>query len=175
MGTGIGVVILSGTLPLLGVLIGSGSTVFIQRSSARESRVRLTAERREARRAEVKSAVASYLEVAQHLQTQLYAREHEREVPDIPVMVEQIWLAQAQVDIICSKRLRSPLVEYTAALNDVSRHEQQYPSWWEYASPYKSAFLDAVREELSLLDDETYSSLPISSDFTQTSSSQSNT
>jgi Na+/phosphate symporter len=43
MSTDISVVILSGALPLLGVLIGSGSTILVQRSSARESRLRAEA------------------------------------------------------------------------------------------------------------------------------------
>lgn len=40
MATDVGIVILSGALPLLGVLIGTGSTIFVQRISVRESRLR---------------------------------------------------------------------------------------------------------------------------------------
>src|ERR1035441_3260152 len=125
MSTDIGVVILSAALPLLGVLIGSGSTILVQRSSARESRLRAEAERRQAQRAEIKSAIDSYLKVAQHLQTQLYSREHGAEVPDIPVIVEQIWLAHAQVDIICLEGLRTPLTEHALALNEVRSEERR--------------------------------------------------
>ena len=100
MSTDIGVVVISSVLPLLGVVIGTGATIFGQRSSARESRIRSEAERRQAQRVEIKSAISAYLEVAQHLQTQLYARDHGREALDIPVMVEQIWVAHAHVDIM---------------------------------------------------------------------------
>jgi hypothetical protein len=170
MSTDIGVVILSGAFALLGVLTGSGSTIFIQRSSARESRIRSEAERRQAQRAEVKSAIDSYLEAAQHLQTQLYAREHGREVPDIPVMVEQIWLAQAQVEIICSEGLREPLEEHAIALNEVARHEEQYPDWWGYVYPYKRALHDAIRKELRSQDDEASRESPVSLSHDQTPS-----
>jgi hypothetical protein len=156
MSTDIGVVILNGVLPLLGVLIGSGSTIVIQRSSARESKLRAEAERRQAQRAEVKSAIDSYLKVAQHLQTQLYTREHGGDVSDIPVMVEQIWLAHAHVDIICSEELRTPLTEHALALNEVARHEEQYPDWWGYVVPYKLALHAAIRKELRWQEDEAF-------------------
>jgi hypothetical protein len=172
MSTDIGVIVLSGILPLLGVLVGSGSTIFIQRSSARESRIRAAAERRQAQRAEVKSAIDSYLEVAQHLQTQLYAGEHGREVPDIAVMVEQTWLAQAQVEIICSEGLRRPLEEHAIALNEVARHKEQYPDWWGYVYPYKRALHDAIRKELRWRDDEVNGESPLSLNHAQTPSDQ---
>ena len=154
MSTDIGVVILSAALPLIGVLIGSGSTILVQRSSARESRLRAEAERRQAQRAEIKSAIDSYLKVAQHLQTQLYSREHGGDIPDIPVLVEQIWLAHAHVDIICSEGLRTPLAEHALALNEVARHEEQYPDWWEHVIPYKLALHAAIRKELRWQDEE---------------------
>jgi hypothetical protein len=156
MSTDIGVIILSGALPLLGVLIGSSSTILVQRSSARESRLRAEVERRQAQRTETKSAIDSYLKVAQHLQTQLYSREHGGEIPDIPVIVEQIWLAHAHVDIICSEELRTPLTEHALALNEVARHEEQYPDWWEYVTPRKLALHAAIRKELRWQDDEAF-------------------
>lgn len=153
MNTGIGVVLISGTLSLLGVLVGAGSTIFGQRISAHESRIRSEAERRQARRIEIKSAISAYLEVTQHLQTQLYARDHGREALDIPVMVEQIWVAHAHVDIVCSAGLRDPLVRHASVLNEVARHEERYPKWWTVVLPYKQALLNAVREELQWPDD----------------------
>jgi len=111
--------LLQGALPLVGVLIGAAASIAVQRNSAREARLRSLNEARKAQRAEVKSAIASYLEVSQHLQTQLYAREHGRkDVPDISVMVEQIWLAHAQVDVLCSEGLRGPLLQHAEALNE---------------------------------------------------------
>jgi hypothetical protein len=156
MSTDIGVVILSGALPLLGVLIGSGSTILVQRSSARESRLRAEAEKLHAQRAEIKSAIESYLKVAQHLQSQLWSREHGGEVLDIPPIVEQIWLAHAHVDVICSERLRGPLTEHALALHDVARHEEQYPDYWAHVLPRKLALHDAIRKELRWQDDEAF-------------------
>jgi hypothetical protein len=156
MSTDISIVILSGALPLLGVLIGSGSTILVQKSSARESRIRAEAERRQNQRAEIKNAIDSYLKVAQHLQTQLYSREHGAEIPDIPVIVEQIWLAHAHVDIICSEGLRTPLTKHALALNAVARHEEQYPDWWEYVLPRKLELHVALRKELRWQEDEAF-------------------
>jgi hypothetical protein len=152
----IGVIILSGALPLLGVLIGSGSTVLVQRSSAREARIRAVEERHQARRSEIKNAIDTYLQVAQHLQTQLYSREHGEEIPDIRVIVEEIWLAHAHVDIICTEDLRTPLTEHALALNEVARHEERYQDWWGYVTPYKLALHAAIRKELKWLDDKEF-------------------
>jgi hypothetical protein len=77
---------------------------------------------RQAQRSELNAAIASFLEAALHLPTQLYAREHGRDVPDIPLMAEDVWLAHAQVDILCSAALREPLVQCADALNAVARH-----------------------------------------------------
>ena len=144
--------VLNGVLPLLGVLIGAGATVAVQRNSAREARRRSETEARQAQRAEVKAAINSYLEVAQHLQHQLYERKHGGEVPDIPAMVGQIWVAHAQVDILCSKDLREALLNHAQALNDVSLHEDRHKDFWEYVRPRKEALLDAIRDELQWSD-----------------------
>ena len=141
-------VILNGLLPLLGVLIGAGATVAVQRNSAREARRQSQVEARQAQRAEVKGAIASYLEVAQHLQHQLYERKHGKEVPEIPAMVGQIWTAHAQVDILCSENLREALLNHAKALNDVSLHQDRYQDFWDHVQPYKGALLDAIRDEL---------------------------
>lgn len=117
-------------------------------SSERDARLRSDAEARQAQRTEVKSAIASYLEVAQRVQTQLYAREHGRDYDDVALMVEQIWAAHDQVDILCSTELRSPLLQHTNALNEVARHQDRHPDWWQYVAPYNAALLDAVRIEL---------------------------
>ena len=68
--------------------------------------------------------------------------------PDLALTAEDVWLAHAQVDILCSAPLREPLVQYADALNAVARHEDRYPDWWSHVIPYKSAFIDAVRAEL---------------------------
>ena len=118
-----------------------------QDSQRREDREQA---QRTAQRIDVKTAIAAYLEVAQHLQTQLYAREHGREFDDVVLMVEQIWLAHAQVDILCSQQLRLPLVRHAQALNEVARHEERHGDWWDFVLPYKSALMDAIRDELRL-------------------------
>jgi hypothetical protein len=145
----LGVVILGSTLPLAGVALGAGATVWVQRSSVRESRDRLAEQRRTAQRAEVKSSVVGYLETAQHLQTKLNEREHGGEVTDLAVLIEQVWLAQEQIDIICPEQLRKPVEDHASALNEVTRHEADHPDWWGYVSPYTKHLLDAVRDELS--------------------------
>jgi hypothetical protein len=141
-------VILGSVLPLVGVAIGSVATLAVQQNSAREARRQSAADARLSLRAEIKTAITAYLEAAQHLQTQLYASEHGRDVPDIPLMAEDVWLAHAQVDILCSEQLRVPLLQYAEALNEVARHEDRYPDWWAFVIPFKGAFMNAVRVEL---------------------------
>jgi hypothetical protein len=70
-------------------------------------------------------------------------------------MVEQIWLAHAQVDILCSERLRLPLVRHAQALNEVARHEERHEDWWDFVLPYKAVLMDAIRDELRLPDSAT--------------------
>jgi hypothetical protein len=101
-----------------------------------------------AQRHDIKAAISSYLKVAQHLQTQLHARYNGREVADIPVMVEEIWLARDQVDVLCSEALREPLEQHAYAMNEVARHGERHPDWWSYVHPYQRALLSAIREEL---------------------------
>jgi hypothetical protein len=149
MASDLSVAILAGTLPLVGVLFGSGATIIVQRGSARESRRRLAFERRQAHRAEVKSSITSYLEAAQHLQEHLYRREHGMETPDLATLVEHVWLAQKQVEIICSEGLREPLERHAVALNEVARHGDEHPEWWEFVAPHSRSMLDAVRVELT--------------------------
>jgi hypothetical protein len=72
------------------------------------------------------------------------------------VIVEQIWLAHAHVDIICSEVLRTPLTEHTLALNEVARHEERYQDWWGYVTPYKLALHAAIRKELKWQDDKEF-------------------
>lgn len=119
--------------------------VEVQNNQRREDREQAL---QNAQRAEVKTAIASYLEAAQHLQTQLYAREHGRDFEDVALMVEQVWLAHARVDIVCSERLRLPLVRHAQALNEVARHEGRHEDWWDYVLPYKRALMDSIRDEL---------------------------
>lgn len=153
MNTGISIVIISGALSLFGVLIGTGAAVFGQRSSTRESRIQSEIERRQALRADIKAAISAYLEVTQHLQTQLYSRKHFGKAIDVTAAVEQIWLAHAQVDIICSEKLRESLVRHATVLNEVARHGERYSDWWAVVLPYKDALLNAVRVELRQSDD----------------------
>lgn len=136
--------------------------VLAMRSRSREIEAQDTQRREDreqalqnAQRADVKTAIAAYLEAAQHLQTQLYAREHGRHFEDVALMVEQIWLAHAQVDILCSERLRLPLVRHAQALNEVTRHEERHEDWWDYVLPYKGALMDAIRAELRWPDSTT--------------------
>jgi hypothetical protein len=132
------------------------------RSRSREIEVQDTQRRedreqalQQAQRADVKAAIARYLEAAQHLQTQLYAREHGRDFEDVALMVEQIWLAHAQVDILCSEQLRPPLARHAQALNEVARHEARHEDWWGHVLPHKAALMDAIRDELRLPVDAT--------------------
>jgi hypothetical protein len=94
-----------------------------------------------------------YLEIVQHLRTQLDAREKGESVPDLRSMVEQVWLAQKQVAIVCSDQLRAPLEQHATALHKVTRHQADYPDWWAFVTPFQAALLEAMRNELRLSHD----------------------
>jgi hypothetical protein len=70
-----GTTIITDALPLIGVLIGTAATISVQRSSARLSQLRLSADSRQAQRAEIKTGIVAYLEIVQHLRTQVDSRE----------------------------------------------------------------------------------------------------
>jgi hypothetical protein len=132
-------------------LVGTVATAILSPVlSGRAARLRADAEARQAQRAEVRSAISAFLEVAQHLQTQLYSIEHEREHEDVALMMEQVWAAHDQVYILCSPELRSPLLKYADVLNDVARHPDGHPDWWGDVGPEKDALLKAVWKELRL-------------------------
>jgi len=161
MSADLATVILSGVLPLVGVLIGAGATISVQRNSTRTSRLRFVAESQQAHRAEVKSAIVSYLEIVQQLQTCLDSQEHGEEAPDnLLKVLEHVWLAYKQIDIICSEPLRDPLLEHTQALQTVARESTTGPrsrwrrgrkrsDYWAVVRPYQESLLNAIREELS--------------------------
>jgi hypothetical protein len=132
-------------------LVGTVATAILTPFlSGRVARLRADADARQAQRNEIKTAIAAFLETAQHLQTQLYAREHDRKHQDVAMMMEQVWLAHDQVYILCSPALRSPLLQYAQALNDAARHGGADQDWWGNVSPRKEALVKAVWEELRL-------------------------
>lgn len=142
--------------------IGVGGTVLVAASgfwasvrntsqtvdSARQARI---SDWQEAQRAEVKNAIASYLEIVQHLQTMLNDREHGKDVGDLGEILDRVWLAQKQVDIICSVQLREPLVQHATALHMVTKRPDDYRDWWAYITPYQENLLEAIRIELARL------------------------
>ena len=122
--------LVSGLLPLVGVAVGAWATVAVRRSTTRAERERFVAESRAAHRAEVKSAALDYLAHAQRLQGGLDARERGKTPTDLKRLVEQLWLAEKAVEIICSDALRDQLIAHARGLHRVLRHAVTYPDWW---------------------------------------------
>src|SRR5215469_6440144 len=144
MSADLGTVILSGILPLVGVLIGAGATISVQRNSTRTSRLRFAAESQQAHRAEVESAIMSYLEIVQQLQTCLDSREHGQEAPDnLLKVLERVWLAYKHVDIICSDDLRIPLRKHTEELQTVASNDKCH-DYWAVVSPSQEKLMNAM-------------------------------
>ncbi|MFI5808774.1 hypothetical protein [Streptomyces sp. NPDC051561] len=131
--------------------VGAAATLLVQRSAARETRARIAEERRAAHRAEVKAAISSYLEAAHKLQGELDARERGEAAPAIKGLVERLWPAEKQVEIISSDDLQQPLIAHNKALHDVSREPTQYPDWWVHLEPLQTDLLRAVKRELRQL------------------------
>jgi hypothetical protein len=143
---GVGGTVVVGVAGYWASVRNTGQTI----ASARQARVW---DSRDAQRAQVKLAITNYLEAKRHLQTQLYAREHGKEIPDIPIMVEQLWSAFDLVDVVCSEQLRGPLLRHAEAMNDVARHPSKYSDWWEHVAPYSDVLQNAFRRELAPSED----------------------
>lgn len=143
---GVGGTVVVGVAGYWASVRNTGETI----AGARQARVW---DSRDAQRTQVKSAITNYLEVKRHLQTQLYAREHGKEIPDIPIMVEQLWFAFDLVDVVCSEQLRGPLLRHADAMNDVARHPSKYSDWWDHVFPYSDELQNAFRRELAWSED----------------------
>jgi hypothetical protein len=143
---GVGGTVVVGVAGYWASVRNTGQTI----ASARQARVW---DSRDAQRAQVKSAITNYLKTKRHLQTQLYAREHGKEIPDIPIIVEQLWSAFDLVDVVCSEQLRGPLLRHAEAMNDVARHPSKYSDWWKQVEPYSDELQNAFRRELASPED----------------------
>lgn len=141
--------IIAGTLPLVAAGLGAAATIAVQRGTAKAANVRFAAETRTSHREEIKTAVLDYLNHAQRLQGQLDARERGEPAPKLKRLVEQLWLAEKAVEIICSEALRDCLVAHARGLHDVVRQPQRYPDWWARCAQQQYDLLAQVKQELA--------------------------
>jgi hypothetical protein len=149
MTTDIASSLIAGILPLVAAGLGAAATIAVQRGTTKAARDRFTAEIRASHREEVKTAVLDYLNHAQQLQGQLDARERGEPASDLKRLVEELWLAEKGVEIICSQALRDRLVAHARGLHDVVRDPQTYPDWWARCADLQYDLLAEVKQELT--------------------------
>ncbi|MGW1738138.1 hypothetical protein ACWCPQ_04940 [Nocardia sp. NPDC001965] len=136
-------------VPLLGAALGASATLLVQRNSTRQSRHEFLAESRLAHREELKSAILAYLEAAQRLQTEFDIRERGGTPADPRRLIEGVWLAEKQVELLCSEELRGRILAHAAALQDVVRDPVTHPDWWAYCEPRQHDLLAQAKTELA--------------------------
>lgn len=141
--------LISGLLPLLGVGVGAGATVWVRRSTTAVKRGRFAAESLAKTRAEFKTVAMNYLEHAQRLQGELDERERGVTHADLKRLVEQLWLAEKGVEIICSENLRDRLIDHARGLHEVVRDAVAYPDWWDHCRSLQEALLVQLNTELA--------------------------
>lgn len=140
--------LISGLLALSGVGVGAWATMAVRRAATMADRERYIAESRAAHRAELKTAVLNYLEHAQQLQGELDVRERGQSPEDLKRLIEQLWLAEKGVEIICSDALRDRLVAHARGLHEVVRDAADYPDWWAHCADLQYALIAQIKLEL---------------------------
>lgn len=141
--------VVTGLMPLLGAGLGASATLLVQRNSARQSKLRFLAESRLAHREELKSAIIAYLEAAQRLQGEFDVRERGGTSNDEKRLIEGVWLAEKQVEIICTDALRDRMIAHAQGLHDVVRDPMRFPDWWAHCRPLQEDLLAQAKIELA--------------------------
>ena len=135
-------------LPLVGAVVGASGAVIVQHSSSRAQRAQYEAQLGASRREEVKSAITNYFEQTQAVQRQLDAREHGVEAQGLKELIERVWLAEKQVEIIASSELSERLIAHARALHEVVRDGDRFPDWWAHCSAFQARLLAQARADL---------------------------
>ncbi|MEV5833483.1 hypothetical protein [Nocardia sp. NPDC052112] len=149
MASGVVSMLVTGLMPLLGAGLGASTTLLVQRSSAREAKLKFVAESRLAHREELKSAILDYFEAAQRLQGELDVRERGGTPADVKRLIESVWLAEKRVEIICSDALRDCVVAHARGLHDAVRDAAAYPDWWAHCRSLQCDLLSQTKAELA--------------------------
>ncbi|MEV6337549.1 hypothetical protein AB0M12_22850 [Nocardia vinacea] len=153
MSAGVVSTLVTGLMPLLGAGLGASTTLLVQRSSAREAKLKFLAESRLSHREELKSAILDYFETAQRLQGELDVRERGGTPDDLKRMIESLWLAEKRVEIICSDALRDCVIAHTRGLHDAVRDPVDHPDWWAHCRSLQSDLIAQAKAELSRVHD----------------------
>ena len=154
-------VISSTAIPLIGVLIGGGLSVLAQqltsRSNERVESRRQSASRIEARRQEQVRVIERYIATAQGVE-RVAIDIHHYKMEDAEThrrgdfAVDENWLAQKMVRILCSEEFQDAAFNYTWKLdNAVRRGIEKAPNVWDFLLPSREAFLNAAHAELDRL------------------------
>ncbi|MTE11500.1 hypothetical protein [Nocardia aurantiaca] len=149
MASGVVSTLVSGLLPLLGAGLGASATLLVQRSSAREAKLRFRAESRLAHREELKSALLDYFETTQRLQGELDVRERGGAPDDLKRLIESVWLAEKRLEIICSDALRDRVIAHARGLHDAVRDPVAHPDWWAHCQSLQRDMLSQAKAELT--------------------------
>lgn len=148
MSSGVLSTFVTGLLPLLGAGFGASATLLVQRSTARTTKLKFLAETHLAHREELKSAIIDYFEAAQRLQGELDIRERGGNPTDLKRLMENVWLAEKRVEIICSDALRDRMVAHARGLHDAVRDAAAHPDWWAHCAELQRDLLTEAKAEL---------------------------
>jgi hypothetical protein len=138
-------------LPLVGVALGSASTVVGQYLTTRVAVRRDERERTAAERTERKDAILGFLSAAQSVELQLdrIAGGRPRDDTEAWDHLHALWLAKKVPELVCSAALAQAAHDYTLALHGLLRGEGPVED-----SPAKRelryAFMEAARRELGV-------------------------
>ena len=79
---------------------------------------------------------------------ELDARERGETPTNLKRLVEQLWLAEKAVEVICSDALRDQLIAHARSLHRVVRDAVMYPDWWACCALLQEALLAQIKVEL---------------------------
>jgi hypothetical protein len=146
---------------LLGVVLGSGLSFAVQRSTQRSAEraivLRLEASRIEARRTERMTTLDRLLSNAQDVERA--AIDHHQHGLDGPEWrsradgaMDRAWVSEKVVRILCSSAMHEAAHRYTNALNGVLRAEQHDDAVGDALASEREALLQAAQIELEGLE-----------------------
>jgi|SRR5437868_6161948 len=137
-------------LPLVGVALGSLSTLIGQYLSTRVDVRRAKHEEASAERAERKEAIMDFLSAAQQAELLLdrFASGQQRDEPEIYDRLHALWLAKKVPELVCSPAVAQAAHDYALALHKLLR-EQPMPAG-PTKREFRFAFLEAARKEFAI-------------------------
>jgi hypothetical protein len=137
---------------LIGVGFGSAATLISQYLTTRVTARAAEAQRADALRAERKETILHFLAVVQDAESiaERWRSDGHRDRDEALSTTHRLWLAQKELDIVCSERLREPAFVLTRSLRDAIWKDSPeiQEALWHWLRGPRAAFMDTARQEL---------------------------